>query len=154
MSGKDFQSYTQEPDSITETGSQLKIPSPISGFKFPKASRLLNASDFSPIFDNPPFRGSDRYCLILAKPNNRGYARLGLVVAKKNLRLAVDRNRFKRIVRESFRLKHQQLPPIDAIVLARRGADKIPNLKLHKMLDKLWKRVAKQAAENKKSEQS
>lgn len=49
-------------------------------------------------------------------------ARLGLVVAKKHLKRAVDRNRFKRLVRESFRAHQQQLEGLDVVVLARSGA--------------------------------
>lgn len=116
----------------------------ISGNSFPKRVRLLNGSDFSPVFDSPPFKASDRFFLILAKPSHLDHPRLGLVVAKKNVRHAVDRNRFKRHVRESFRLKQHQLPPIDAIVLARRGVDALPNSQLIKTLEKLWTRVAKQ----------
>jgi ribonuclease P protein component len=49
-------------------------------------------------------------------------ARLGLVVAKKHLKRAVDRNRFKRLVRESFRSHQEQLAGLDVVVLARNGA--------------------------------
>ncbi len=123
------------------------------GFSFPKRIRLLSGSDFSPVFDSPPFKASDRYFLILAIPNNLGHARLGLVVAKKNVRFAVDRNRFKRLVRESFRPKQHQLPAIDAIVLARRGVDTLPNSQLTNTLNKLWTRIAKQVEKRKQEKQ-
>lgn len=41
---------------------------------------------------------------IYAKPNNIDYPRLGLIVAKKVARRAVDRNRIKRLLREYFRV--------------------------------------------------
>jgi len=42
--------------------------------------------------------------------------RLGLVVGKKLLKRAVDRNRLKRIIREQFRLRRSRLPAFDLIV--------------------------------------
>ena len=37
-------------------------------------------------------------------------SQLGFIVSKRYLRLAVDRNRVKRVLRESFRLMHPELP--------------------------------------------
>lgn len=71
--------------------------------------------------------------------------RLGLVIAKKNVRLAVKRNRLKRLIRESFRHKQHHLPAIDAIVLARRGTENLNNIEITKILNDLWQRVAKRA---------
>lgn len=114
-------------------------------FAFGKNRRLLNSSDFSRVFDDAPFRASHPNFLILARPSTTNEPRLGLIIAKKNVRLAVRRNRVKRAVRESFRLQQHKLPPIDAIVLARRGADTLSPSDLQQVLDGLWKRVAKKA---------
>ena len=73
---------------------------------FGKAKRLLNARDYSRVFDGAEARASHKHLLLLAKSNNEPGHRLGLVIAKKNVRLAVQRNRIKRIAREVFR----QLP--------------------------------------------
>jgi ribonuclease P protein component len=43
-------------------------------------------------------------------------ARLGMVIGKKLLRRAVDRNRVKRCIRECFRLRRADLPACDLIV--------------------------------------
>lgn len=113
--------------------------------RFRKTNRLLNSSDFSAVFDNADYKVSHSQFLILARMNTNGCPRLGLVIAKKNVRLAVQRNKLKRHIRESFRLKQHHLPPIDAIVLARRGSDEIAADQLIKTLGKLWNRVAKRA---------
>ena len=42
--------------------------------------------------------------------------RLGLVVGKKQLKKAVDRNIFKRVIREQFRLCRAELPADDLVV--------------------------------------
>ena len=51
-------------------------------------------------------------------PNQHGHARLGIVVGRKALPRAVDRNRFKRLVREQFRKVAAQLQALDIVVQA------------------------------------
>lgn len=53
----------------------------------------------------------------LARP--AGPARLGIIVSSKVLGRAVDRNRAKRMVRETFRAVHGALPPADVVVQVR-----------------------------------
>lgn len=43
-------------------------------------------------------------------------ARLGLVVGKRALRRAVDRNRARRVLRETFRVRRGDLPALDIVV--------------------------------------
>lgn len=50
-----------------------------------------------------------------ARPNGRAKARLGLIVGKRVLKRAVDRNRAKRVIRESFR-QRVDMPPVDVVV--------------------------------------
>ena len=47
--------------------------------------------------------------------------RLGLVVGKKNLPGAVDRNALKRIVREAFRERRSELPACDIMIRLRQS---------------------------------
>jgi ribonuclease P protein component len=54
--------------------------------------------------------------MVMARPNQVGYPRLGMVVAKRLLARAVDRNRVKRCVRESFRQVLPDLPACDFVV--------------------------------------
>ena len=57
---------------------------------------------------------------VFAKPNNLVYPRLGLIVAGKIEHLAVNRNRVKRLLRELFRTRQQQLAGLDLVVRLRR----------------------------------
>ena len=50
------------------------------------------------------------------RPEGNTEARLGLVVAKKLLKRAVDRNKVKRVVREQFRLRRAGLPAVDLVI--------------------------------------
>jgi len=120
----------------------------VRSYRFRKSDRLLASSEFARIFNGADFKASHPQFLLLAKTNEHGHARLGLVIGKKHVRLAVGRNRLKRLIRESFRLKQLHLPAIDAIVLARRGADEITNQDIFNILEKLWMRVAKKATQN------
>jgi len=51
-------------------------------------------------------------------PNTLGYPRLGMVIGKKIVRRAVDRNYVRRILREWFRTHRGQLGGIDLVVRA------------------------------------
>lgn len=119
------------------------LHSPRINYLFTKQQRLLKPADFSPIFNDAPIRASHPQFLILARPNQHTQARLGIVVAKKHVKRAVGRNLIKRIVRETFRQQQHKMTAIDAIVLARRGADAIPANELNKILTGLWKRIQK-----------
>lgn len=110
---------------------------------FGKSLRLLNSGDFQQVFDSASFRISHQHLLLLACHNGRGSPRLGLVVAKKHLRLAVDRNRIKRLCRESFRKRQADFADLDLIILSRNGLDKLDNASVYSMLDHQWQRLLK-----------
>lgn len=112
---------------------------------FSKSLRLLNASDYQAVFNESKLKVSSAEVLFLARHNNLGHARLGLVIAKKNIRLAVQRNRIKRVIRETFRLQQHHLQGIDVIVLARKNLDKMDNTQLHDSFNKLWRKLEKRA---------
>ena len=115
----------------------------MNNWTFPKSSRLLIGAQFQRIFQQADFKVSQRHFLILARANDLQYPRLGLVVAKKNIRLAVQRNRIKRRIRETFRLQQAHIGSIDAIVLPRSGADQLSDQELNLQLAQLWQRLAK-----------
>ena len=108
-------------------------------FGFPKTSRLLNATDYKAVFGNAQLKVSCRHFLVLANRNTRFSARLGLVIAKKNVTLAVQRNRIKRQLRVAFRHNKELLHMLDIIVMARKDADKLNNEELIDTIDSLWK---------------
>lgn len=60
----------------------------------------------------------------MARPNAAGHPRLGLVIGKRILPRAVDRNRVKRCARAGFRQLFAELPACDFVVrlLARPAA--------------------------------
>lgn len=113
---------------------------------FPRCLRLLNAGDYRYVFEQADLKVHGKGMMALARWNTQGQARLGLVVSKKNVKLAVQRNRFKRLVRESVRLRQEQLPGVDIVVMARRGVHELDNETLHRQLHGLWKRLIREAS--------
>ncbi|MEJ2576096.1 MAG: ribonuclease P protein component [Gammaproteobacteria bacterium] len=107
---------------------------------FPRASRLLTSAEFRGVF-GAATKSADRYFVVLARPNDTGRARLGLAIAKKQLRRAVARNRVKRLVRESFRHAQDELAGLDLVVMARSGIAATPNRPLREALDRHWRRL-------------
>lgn len=113
-------------------------------FSFPKQFRLTKPSEFQQVFANP-VKSSDGYFTLLAIPTELGYARLGLAIAKKNIKKAVDRNVIKRTVRESFRVQ-EHLGSIDIVVLARKEVLDASSALLRKSLAKHWLRIVTRCA--------
>ena len=122
--------------------------------RFTKSLRLLCAADFKPVFDNAPFRASHQYFLILARLNQQTQQRLGLVMAKKHMKLAVERNRMKRLIRESFRLQQQDLAGLDIVVLSRKGMDNLSSSEFTQQLNQQWQRIFKKVRHHRLTSQA
>lgn len=108
---------------------------------FGKQRRLLNSKQFSAVFEATELRSSSKELLILAKKNQLGHARLGFVIAKKHVKLAVDRNRIKRVIRESFLLQQDQLDALDFVVLARSSVLSLSASELRLRMDHRWSKL-------------
>jgi len=90
-------------------------------FNFPKSARILKSDHFDRVF-NARCSFSDGLIVVYFATSDREQQRLGLVVSRK-CGNAVVRNRWKRALREAFRLVQHQLPShLDLVVLPRRGA--------------------------------
>ncbi|NRB37341.1 MAG: ribonuclease P protein component [Pseudomonadales bacterium] len=116
-----------------------------SSYAFGKDKRLLVAADYKNVFDNNEWKVSNKESLCLSVKNDKQAPRLGLVIAKKNVKLAVHRNRIKRIIRDSFRLHQHVLPNADIVILARRGLGEKTNAEIHKQFEDTWRRLIKKA---------
>jgi len=108
---------------------------------FPRSARLLTSDAFTQVFNKPGGRASNRYFLTLARENSVSSARLGMVVGKKAVPLAKDRNRLKRLMRETFRRSEVREVPVDMVVLVRKGAHNCDNQDVRDQLASLWKEI-------------
>ena len=88
--------------------------------KLPKAARLRRRREFLAVQE----RGARLFSaelLVLKGPTCTERPRIGITVSSK-VANAVERNRVKRWVREAFREAQAAFPPVDLVVVARRGA--------------------------------
>lgn len=88
---------------------------------FPKRLHLLRPAEFEWVFAARQSR-ADRYLTIYGLANACGHARLG-IVASRRIGNAVVRNRWKRLLREAFRLSQHELPPLDLVCIPRAGRE-------------------------------
>ena len=84
--------------------------------------------------------------MVIARPNGLDHPRLGLAVGIKAAGNAVNRNRIKRLVRESFRGRQFELPAVDLVVNARPAAGKAQNAEITESVAVLWNRIAQRCA--------
>lgn len=82
---------------------------------FPRRARITKTDEFSSVFSFRK-RISGQYLALHYQPNQLGWPRLGMIVSKKTVRLSVDRNYMKRVVRELFRTHRLVLPAADIVV--------------------------------------
>lgn len=114
----------------------------MSQFGFPKSRRLLKTAEFDRVFKRRCSQ-SDGMLVLYACENELGTSRLGLVVSRKAGN-AVVRGRWKRCLREAFRLAQHELPVgLDLVALPRPGA--VPTMpRVQESLRKLAMRVSRQ----------
>lgn len=123
----------QAPD-----GSSLLI-----SFDLPKEARLAKRAEFLRVYESGS-RIEGRFMTVFLLPNNKGRHRVGITATKKAIGKAHDRNRAKRLLRESFRLSRAELDRVetkfDWVLNARRN---ILWVKLEKPLDEFRGIVAR-----------
>jgi len=108
---------------------------------FPRQLRLLKGADFKKVFAKAR-RSRDEFFTVLCRSVEGSEPRLGLAISKKELKRSVDRNRVKRLVRESFRLHQHELKTADYIVMSRKRAAQMSNAELLSRLEGHWQRLS------------
>jgi ribonuclease P protein component len=110
-------------------------------FRYPKTNRLLSSVEFRRVYAGKIFAADDTLVLN-AIANDLGRVRLGLAVSKK-VGNAVVRNRWKRRIREAFRLQQHDLAVgMDIVVRPRKGAV-CDSTAIAKSISKLIRRASK-----------
>ncbi|MFI4918677.1 MAG: ribonuclease P protein component [Legionellales bacterium] len=107
-------------------------------FTFKKQQRLLKKIDYDCVFKQAQKIVTQEF-IILYRKNDIGHTRLGLALSKKMIAKAHERNRIKRLIRDSFRQK--KLPAVDMIFLARSGVAKQTNTGINNTLIKTWEKL-------------
>lgn len=116
---------------------------PPSGF--PREFRLRRQPDFQRVHEANIFAADD-VLVIRAISNDLQIIRVGISISRQ-VGIAVVRNRWKRLIREAFRLMRAELPVgLDLVVRPRRGGvAELRNIQesLRRLVPKLARRVLK-----------
>ncbi len=109
-------------------------------FSFPRARRLRTPREFKRVYGGGRRLGHE-FFTVTAQPNALDAARLGMAVAVRAMGSAVERNRIRRLIRESFRLHQTGVPALDIVIAVRPSARGADAAQLRSSLDRLWKRL-------------
>jgi len=111
---------------------------------FTPAQRLRHKPQFDLLYRQGRRLGDANFQLIY-RANDQPHARLGLSISAKAAGNAVNRNRVKRLVRESFRQHATRLPSLDIVVNARPPTRAAANSVLARSIEQLWDKLARHA---------
>jgi ribonuclease P protein component len=111
---------------------------------FPRARRLRTPGDFKRVYAAGRRIGHDFFS-VTAQPNELERARLGMAVAVRAMGGAVERNRIRRLIRESFRLHQALVPALDIVIGVRPNARGAAAVELRASLERLWDRLKRSA---------
>lgn len=113
-------------------------------YAFGKHQRLLKPSQFQKVFDGVDTKQGGSCFTFLSRTNDNETCRLGLIISKRHLKAAVARNRVKRCIRESFRLRQKAFlaaqTKFDLIVLSKPQVCQLDKRAIKKELDQQWSR--------------
>ncbi len=112
-----------------------------------KSNRLLTPSTVQNVFDSVDCKQGGKYFTFLSRSNTVNDTRLGIIIAKRNIKTAVQRNRIKRRIRETFRHTLPELHTLthsfDVIVIVKSNAELLANSELTNELSHQWSKLVK-----------
>jgi ribonuclease P protein component len=111
-------------------------------YRLGPALRLRRPSEFKLGYAQGRRVGNELFTAVV-RPSGAAHPRLGQSVAVRMAGNAVNRNRLRRLVRESFRLRQHELPAVDIIIGVRAAARTTGNPALVAALDRLWNKIAR-----------
>jgi len=114
----------------------------------------LNAHSFRFKF-NQHLRGRDAFSRVLNEgrrcrvnslsvfscPNHLTYCRIGIILSKKQVKRAVDRNYIKRLLKESFRLSQTQFTNMDFVIFGYSGLVHMTKPELRALVTSIWQKL-------------
>ena len=114
-------------------------------FSFLLKQHIRQPAEFDAVFKQGKRFYKGCFTLIFLN-TERDYPRLGILIGKRYCRLAVGRNRIKRLVRESFRRHQQALSGKDIVVMLRSPVEIVNNQEQREWLEQLFLQCAASAS--------
>jgi ribonuclease P protein component len=112
-----------------------------TSLKLPRARRLRQPWEFKRAYALGQRLGNALFTAVV-QPNGLTAPRLGMSIAARVVRRAVQRNRLRRVIRESFRAHQCELPALDLVIGVRASAVSAESARLRAALEQLWQKVA------------
>lgn len=109
---------------------------------FSRSLRILTSGEYKQVLDRRQRIFSPYYTLFYTN-GSLDNPRLGVIVSKRNVRRATQRNRVKRIARENFRINQYDLYGWDVVLIARREASQATKQELLQCLNGLLCKLTK-----------
>lgn len=109
-------------------------------FSLPKIKRIAKSADFRQVYQSNYWGGTKLFSFN-AQPSS--YNRFGVTVSKKVSKLAVTRNRIRRLAKEFYRHNNNQLDSTDLVLTAKLAAGHASNVEIQADLNELWLKVMK-----------
>ena len=103
---------------------------------------IPSSKGFDEAFSKPDRKVSTKHFVLLLKGNDLGYARIGVAVRKKDIKLAVQRNRIRRKIKGSFRINISKLTAADHVVFVKKNITDDSDV-IKKELEDLWQKTEK-----------
>ncbi len=137
------QKRTRRDQTPPREGTQSIDGQTLLDFSLPKSERLRKPSEFRRVYEKGR-RFDGRLMSVFILPSENSVQRVGFTASKKLSNKAHDRNRCKRLLRETFRLSKPELAAVetkyDWVINARRSLLKV---KLEKPLAEFREIIAK-----------
>jgi ribonuclease P protein component len=109
---------------------------------FPKTERLRRAEEFRDAIRNSRVFREDGVLLYCSPAKESGINRLGILVSRRAIKRATERNRIKRLIREFFRMHKKQFSASFDLIVRILGSDKLLELNnLEIVLNQLFARA-------------
>ena len=122
----------------------------MAGQPFRPAQRLRRPGEFQRSYREGR-RFQNAWLSANVAANEGPQARLGLAIAARVVGNAVQRNRLRRRIRESFRLRQLELPAVDIVIGARNAARGASAEAISAALARLWEQVIATCAPSSKA---